>query len=105
MRDRTSNFRPTTSPYLRAIILIGLIGGLFFWISATSGTGTFARLNGSAQANTSGAQDKSSDSLWRFEAETIARAESQAESQEERPIRAFRRVALSKTLFTSLLRQ
>ena len=100
MGDRTSNFRPTISPYLRAILLIGLIGGLFFWISATSGTATFARLNRLAQANASGAQDKSSDSLWRFEDETIARAESQ-----EGPIRAFRRVALSKTLFTSLLRE
>lgn len=100
MRDRISNFRPTISSYLRAILFIGLIGGLFFWISATSRTATSARLNRSAEANASGAQDKSSDSPWRFEDETIARAESQ-----EGPIRAFRRVALSKTLFTALLRQ
>jgi hypothetical protein len=100
MRDRTSNFRPTISSYLRTILFIGLIGGLFFWISATSRTATSARLNRSAEANASRNQDKSSDSLWRFEDETIARAESQ-----EGPIRAFRRVALSKTLFTSLLRQ
>lgn len=100
MRDRTSNFRPTISSYIRAILFIGLIGGLFFGISATSRNSTSARLNGSAEANASGAQAKSSNSVWRFEDGTIARAQSQ-----ESPIRAFRRVALSKTLFTSLLRQ
>lgn len=101
MRDRTSNSRPTIRSYLRAILFIGLIGGLLVWISAATKTATSARLNRSAEADTSGAQDKPPDSLWRFEDETIARAE----SQEEGPIRAFRRVALSKTLFTAILRE
>ena len=101
MRDRNSNFRPPSGSYLRAILLIGLSGGLFFWIAATSRTATSARRGPSAQAKEAiGAQDKSSDSLWRFEEETTARAQLQ-----ESPIRSFRRVALSTTLLTSILRQ
>src|SRR5688572_13441433 len=100
MRDRNSKLRPTFRSYFRAILLIGLSGGLFFWIVATSRTATSARRDPSAQANAIGAQDKSSDSLWRFEDETVARAQLQ-----EGPIRAFRRAALSKTLLTAILRQ
>lgn len=100
MRDRSSKFHSTSSSYFRAILLIGLIGGLFFWLAATSRTATSARRNPSAQAAAVDAQEKPSDSLWKFEDERIARAQSQ-----EGPIRSFRRVGLSTTLLTSILRQ
>ena len=81
------------------MLLIGLSVGLFFWLAAM-GRPTSARRNPPAQAAAIDAQDKPSDSLWKFEDERIARAQSQ-----EGPIRSFRRVALSKTLLTSILRQ
>src|SRR6185503_12301921 len=100
MRDRSSKIRPTFRSCLRAILLIGLSAGLFFWFAATSRS-TSAKRNPSAEARAAiGAQDKSSDSLWKFEDETTARAQLQ-----EDPIRSFRRVGLSTTLLTSILRQ
>lgn len=101
MRDRSSNFRPTLRPYLRAIFLISLTGGLFFWVAATSETARSARHNSSTQLNAAtSAQDNSSDSLWRFEEKTTATVQLQ-----EGPIRSFRRVGLSTTTLTSILRE
>lgn len=99
MRYRGANLRPTSLSYLRAVLLIGLLGGLLF--GGANRTGKSVRWNPSTHASAlSGAQDKSADSLWRFETHATAQAQSTAE-----PIRAYRRVSLSTTALTSLLRQ
>jgi hypothetical protein len=78
---------------------MGLLGALLF--GAANKTAKFVRWNPATHASAlNGAQDKSAGSLWSFETHATAQAQSTTE-----PIRAYRRVSLSTTALTSLLRQ
>jgi len=99
MRYRGANFCLTPSSFVRAVLLIGLLGGLLF--GGSHRTAQSVRWNPSTHARAlSGAQDKLPDSLWKFETHATAQVQSTAE-----PIRAYRRVTLSTTALTSLLHQ